>query len=281
MLSRHIRQLACIAMWVVCVVSPGSCVLGADRTDLSASLSEAESLFRQANECAGSRPDEARDLYKKAALRFERIVREGGIENGAIYYNIGNSYFRMGDIGRAILSYRRAGEYLPNDPNLRQNLEYARSRRMDKIEERQKTKVLKTLFFWHYDFSIRTRSICFAVSFVLMWAFALLRLYVRRASVTWGIGVCASLALLFAGSLLVQAVGERKEKPGVVVSPVVVARKGDSESYEQSFKEPLHAGTEFCVIEDRGKWYNIQLADSRRCWVPVEDVELVSAGSGR
>ena len=86
-------------------------------------------------------------------------MREGGIENGKLYYNLGNVYFRMNDIGRAILNYRRAESYIPNDPNLHQNLSYARSRRLDEIEERQKTKVLRTLFFWHYDLSGWTRSL--------------------------------------------------------------------------------------------------------------------------
>ncbi len=267
-----IWRVSFAALLALCCALPA---VAADRAGLATQLAEAENLFRRANESVSSKPDEARDLYGKAALRFESIVREGGVENGGLYYDIGNAYFRMGDIGRAILNYRRAERYLPNDPNLHQNLEFARSKRADKIEEQQKTMVLKTLFFWHYDFSSRTRGVIFAVCFVLMWAFALVRLYVKRSFAAWGIGVSAAVMLLFLGSLLVEAAGERKERPGVVISAELVARKGDSEAYEPSFKEPLHAGTEFRVIEDRGKWYNIQLADSRQCWVPSTGVELV------
>jgi uncharacterized protein YgiM (DUF1202 family) len=55
----------------------------------------------------------------------------------------------------------------------------------------------------------------------------------------------------------------------------VVARKGNSETYEPSFKDPLHSGTEFTLIEDRGDWYQIELADARTCWVTSKDVALV------
>jgi len=46
-----------------------------------------------------------------------------------------------------ILNYRRAEHYIPNAPHLQQNLWFARSRRVDKVEEIQKKKVLKTIFF--------------------------------------------------------------------------------------------------------------------------------------
>jgi hypothetical protein len=42
-----------------------------------------------------------------------------------------------------------------------------------------------------------------------------------------------------------------------------------------SFTEPLHAGTEFVMIEKREGWYHIRLADDRTCWVPEKSVGLV------
>ena len=74
--------------------------------------------FHQAVETEKTDPDAARDLFEKAAFRFERLVAEGGVRNGKLFYNIGNIHFLLGDIGRAILNYRRAGLYIPNDPNL-------------------------------------------------------------------------------------------------------------------------------------------------------------------
>ena len=61
----------------------------------------------------------------------------------------------------------------------------------------------------------------------------------------------------------------------MIISPQVIARKGNSDTYEPSFKEPLHSGTEFTLIEKRGTWYQIELSDSRKCWVPEKDIEFV------
>lgn len=260
----------------VCCVLATAGAAAQDHSALTNLYQEGNALFRQANETVGSNAPAARDLYKAALMRFEMIVRQGGIENGKLYYNIGNAYFRTEDIGRAILNYRRAAQYIPNDPNLHQNLEYARARRLDKIEERQRTRVLKTLFFWHYDIPARARAVIFASCFVIAWALFLLRLFRRRRAWPVWIGATAAiLAALMLASLAVDSVAMRRTHPGVVVSRQVTARKGDGEAFEPSFTEPLHAGAELLLLKKRGEWCLVELADGRQCWLPEKSIELV------
>lgn len=237
--------------------------------------SQAKQLFREADSKSVKSKEEAILIYKKAAMRYERLIKEGGIENGKIYYNLGNTYFRVNDIGRAILNYLKAEQYMPDDVNLRQNLRYARERRIDKIEEKQETKVLKTLFFWHYDLSVKTRIMVFTSFFILLWIFSGSRIFIKRPFLTWCISVSLLISLLMAGSLTAEELVLKKIRPGVIVSIETTARKGNSETYEPSFKEPLHAGTEFTLMEDRGDWYHVELADSRTCWIRSGDTEMV------
>lgn len=267
-------SIAAIGMAAILLSAPA---LGTELSpeEISDLYSQAKELFRSADALASTDAQEAMVLYKRAAMRFERIVREGGIQNGKLYYNIGNIYFRTRDIGRAILNYRRAQQYIPNDPNLQQNLDFARSRRLDRVEEKQETRILKTLFFWHYDLATRTRVFVFSFSFMLLWVFAATRIFLRKAFLAWCIAFAAALSVLFAVSLVSEFAHLEGTRPGVVISSEVIARKGNSETYQPSFKEPLHAGTEFALLEDRGSWYHIELPDARRCWVPDDDVELV------
>ena len=255
--------------------APPATAKGLDRTAVIDLFSEAKRLFNDANTVAETDPDAARDLYQKAVRRFERIVREGGIHNGKLYYNIGNTYFLMGDIGRAILNYRRAQLYIPNDVLLQENLRAARAQRRDQVAEKEETKVLKTLFFWHYDLSARARSFLFAACFAAVWMLAAVRLVRPNTAVGWPIAVTALLAMLMFGSLAADAIAHRRYQAGVIVSDEVVARKGDSETYEKSFTEPLHAGTEFHLLETRPDWLQVELRDGRRCWLPRNSVALV------
>jgi hypothetical protein len=273
-MKTHIANWTRIAVGLI-LLATATAVRALEQSEIASLLNEGNELFRQANQKAAVEPQQAIESYGKAVLRFERIVNEGGIENGGLYYNIGNAYFRMKDIGRAILNYRRAQRYIPNDPNLRQNLAYARARRSDSIEERQQMRVLKTLFFWHYDLSTRTRARLFMIAFGLLWGCALARLFVRRPTLSRLIWLFFLAAGFMAGSLTTELVHDRKVRPGVIVAGEVVARKGDSETYEPSFKDPLHAGTEFVLVEDRKDWYQVDLMDGRKCWVPAVSVGMV------
>jgi tetratricopeptide (TPR) repeat protein len=240
---------------------------------------EANNLFRRGNELSRTDPAAARDAYRAAVIRFERIVDEGGIHNGKLFYNIGNSYFRLNDLGRSILNYRRAAQLLSGDANLTQNLRYARSRRIDQIEEMQQTQVLRTLLFWHYDLSQRTRAAVFALFFAAFWLLASLRLFFPDRAPAALLGTCGAIALLFLGSLLWEA-RSGSETGGVILAEQVIARKGDGDTYEPSFNEPLHAGTEFSLLENRGEWYQVELADGQRCWIPAPAAGLTGETSG-
>ena len=235
----------------------------------------ANDAFRAANELRSTSPDRAADLYRRAALRYERLLGEREIVNSKLYCNLANAYFQAGDIGRAILNYRKAEQLDPGDPNVRRNLAFARTNRPDKLDPAPGGQVLETLLFWHFEWSKGTRVRLFAGAWILMWAV----LALRRSGQRWmpremAAGMAAA-ALLLAGSMAYQSWHEAVSVAGVVVSPVTVARQGDGRSYEPAFLEPLHAGTEFSVLEERPGWCRVELPDGRICWLDSSDVAFV------
>lgn len=245
---------------------------GADpQTERAELLSQGASFFRQANE--SDDPEEARRLYSKALLRYEKLSRE--IENGKLYYNIGNVYFRLDDLGRAIVNYRRAEQLIPDDPNLLQNLDYALGKRQDGIEPKQEEELLRTLFFWHYDLPSSVRMKIFAGFYIAFWLLAGLTYASPLVMPKWPLVLSLLLAVSLGGSLLFDR-SDRALPRGVLVAPEVIARKGDSTSYQPSFQAPLHPGTEFAILEDRDTWLHIELADGRQCWVATDSVEKIN-----
>lgn len=250
-----------------------------DEIDIEALFRKGNDLFREANESAQADRSAAEMLYLKAILRYERIVQEGGIRNGKLFYNIGNSYFRMNDVGRAILNYNRAALYTPHNADLRQNLEFARSRRLDDIPVPQTRKILQTIFFWHYDISTRVRSAIFLGGFLLCWISLGVKLVVKRPILKRAAWVGGVVAVLFLASLSIETLAQQHSNLGVIVKPDVTARKGNSNSYKPSFTEPLHTGTEFNILEERSDWVHVELMDERRCWLPAESIERVRNSS--
>ena len=239
--------------------------------DARALFDEANQRFREANEAADTDSRRAYDLYQAAALRYRRLIDEDGRRNGKLLYNLGNAYFQMGDVGRAILAYRRALEYAPGDANLVQNLAYARSRRLDRFEDTTESAVLKTLLFWHYDFSLGARLGALAAFAAVFWGLLAVKLFRPLPWVAPAVFGVVAAALL--GSVAVSAAGS-PDAFGVVVAPETTARRGDGESYEPAFESPLHAGAEFTLVEQRPGWLQIELPDARRAWIPAGDAEL-------
>ncbi len=245
--------------------------------DTAKSSGEQQSLLRQANDFfrrAGETKDrkKAEDLYRKALLRYESLSRE--ITNGKLYYNIANVYFRLNDPGRAIVNYRRAERFIGDDPNLRRNLAAALKKQQDKIEAAQEDKLLQTIFFWHYDLSYELRLLIFAVVYIVFWIIAWLYFGSRIKIPQWLLALFLIFSLSLGVSLLLDH-NRQGAKRGVIVAPEVIARKGDSSSYQPSFEEPLHAGTEFTLLGKRASWLHIELRDGRRCWIPGHKAEII------
>ncbi len=255
----------------------GIAVVPADALTLEeakALFADANQAFQDGNEAAASDPGRAREHYRSAALRYERLIEEGSVSNGKLYYNLGNAYFRTGEIGRAILNYRRAQRLRPGDDNLRRNLTYARSQRLDRIEESSSGQALRTLLFWHYDLSPSTRWSVFVAAWLLLWGLAALRLKRRTAAPTFAIVAAAVVAFAFGGSLAAESV-DGSSHAGVITAFETVARKGDADSYAPAFEQALHEGVEFSLLEERRDWIQIELPDGRTAWIESSAAELL------
>lgn len=276
--ARRLRALVPVTALLFVLACPALALTTEEARSL---VEEANGLFRQANELSARDPNAAVELYQRAALRYERIARDGQIRNGKLFYNLGNIYFRAEDIGRAILNYRRAELYMPGDANLHRNLDYARRRRQDRFEEKQETRVLRTLLFWHFDFPVSVRLVLLTVLSGVFWSLLTLRTLLPKRAPRAALVIVGLTAALLCASAVADAAGLGRRVAGVILAPEVVARKGDAESYEPSFTEPLHAGAEFELLEDRNGWYRIELRDGRECWIPRQSAALVEAPPSR
>jgi hypothetical protein len=232
----------------------------------SQTLEQAHDMFRAATNSA---------MYAEAAKQYGYLVEEEGIRNGHLFYTLGNSWFMAGDVGRAILNYRRAQQFLPNHADVQQNLKVTRGMRTDLIPEKEPHPLAAKLLGWHLNTSISLRWRLFAFCWLLLWGawFWMLRTSKKEARITTlATGVLSAILLT---SLLTEFTLKQQAPPGVVTAREVLARKGDGNMYAPAFLEPLHSGTEFQSLEERGTWRHIRLADGQTCWIPAAAAEPI------
>lgn len=240
------------------------------------------SLFTEANEKfhqANSITDDLKarqDTYQQAILLYEKLITEGPAHNAKLYYNLANAYFLKDKLGQAILNYRRAQKLDNSDTNISKNLTFARSHRIDKFEQPTPKRILSTLFFWHYDFSARTKLIISAILFIALSAsLVLLILYGRKSKMAIPSIILLIILSCFVSSIIIGQIANASAKQGILIVSSVIARQGDGLNYPQAFEQPLNEGTEFDLIEERIGWLHIRLPDQTDCWIPAESAEII------
>jgi len=268
------RTTAAIWLTWACLGLGANASAGMGRQQIADLFSQANEAFRKAN--TQGDPAIQQPLYDKAILNCQKIVQDGHVHNAKLYYNLANAYLLKGDIGQAILNYRRAEGLDGGDANIQKNLAFARSRRIDQVPVKTEQQVMRTLLFWHYDLATKTRllgthlamaAVCLSLT-VMVWRG-------RSSPAILAAVIAAILVVCLAGSVSVEVLHKAGKAYGVITAGKVVARQGDGPNYPESFTAPLHAGTEFELIERRPGWLHIRLTDDRDTWINDAVAELI------
>jgi tetratricopeptide (TPR) repeat protein len=270
-----IRKTLFLLVWALLAAFPGSAKAKLSDEQLYALLSQANEAFKRANE--GADDSESQKLFERAILSFEKIINDGQIKNAKLYYNLANAYFlNEQELGKAILNYRRAENLDRTNAKIQKNLSFARSRRIDKVPVKTRKRVLQTLFFWHYDFSMRTRFTVACVSFAVVCVSLTALVWLgRSAGATVTAAIAGIVLLCVSFSVVLESNDRTKRISGVITSDQVVAHQADWKDSPASFKAPLHAGTEFDLLEKRPGWLHIELSDGSDGWIPETAAEII------
>ncbi len=212
------------------------------------------------------------DDYAAAASRFRALLAGGAYENGAVLYNLGNAYYRAGELGLAIAAYRQAERHRPGDPELAANLREALSRRVDKFPPPGKS-LADHVLFWTRSVPYRTQFVWLIVAAGVAFGLGVVRL-VRPGwpGVGWGaVGALVLAVVLGAGGALAYYRND-VQVHGVVVAAEAEPRKAPNGA--AAFDQPIHEGTEFVVTESRAtsrtRWLRIRFAGDREGWIPAD-----------
>lgn len=242
-------------------------------------LQEAQSAYDQGIRLQTADPVASKESFRRAAERFQILV-DTGIENGKLWYNLGNAQLQSGEIGEAIASYRAGKRYIPSDGRVTANLRYARSLVTNPIQGEDAKSILSRLAFWHDDLPTQVRLAFCVVFWFVCWGLISTRLFrqipgYKSATILLG---CASVAL--GASVWVDIVDQHQDH-GVVTTNEVFVRKGNGVNYAPMLKDPIHEGIEFEVIEQRPDWLHIKLPNGTTGWIQQDDAQIVTGKSNR
>jgi len=215
-------------------------------------------------------------FYENAAQLYEKILDEGKVAPEA-YYNLGNAYFKMNQIPKAILNYERALKYQPGDEDIIYNLNIANARLVDKID------VLPELFYIRWWKSLRQWlspdqwAISLILLFTFVFIFAALFLLSRNVNLRKSFFAFSLIFLMLtflSAALAYQSYNQSvDQKTAIVMAPTLPVKSSPDESSIDLFV--IHEGLKVTLLDKIGTWTEIRIANGNIGWVKQSDIQPI------
>lgn len=236
----------------------------------SKSFAQNEVLFQKATEAYN------KGEYLKAIDFYDEILNNGK-HSAELYFNLGNSYYKLDEIGPSIYYYEKALLLQPNDQEIKNNLSFAQNMRLDSIEEMPKTAMTRlhdavvlalTPDQWGYV----------AVATILLFVLGFIIYYILYSATYKRIAFIAANTALFISifSMVMGYLGNRNQHskhPAIIFEREVVVTSEPNERSEKVFA--LHEGTKVNVLESLENWSKIKIADGQTGWMPSESLKVL------
>jgi tetratricopeptide (TPR) repeat protein len=216
------------------------------------------------------------ELYTNAADLYKKVIASG-YESWELFYNLGNTYYKLNDYPSAILYYERAKKLNPGNDDIDFNLKVTNNKISDKIEP------LPELFYkrWYRNlvesFPVDFWSLIIVITFVLSIFSASLfiisrRLFIRKAGFWMGIlfFILSLCSFLFAWQNF-QTV--KNNTAAIIFAPTVTIKSSPDEKSVDLFV--LHEGTKVQILDNIGVWYEISISNGSVGWLPSSAVERI------
>ncbi len=214
--------------------------------------------------------------FDDAIVAYE-AMRALSIEDGVLYYNLGNAYFKAGKIGLAVLNYERALKLMPGDEETRTNLTFATELIADAVEPAPLPLVIRWLVRLYQRVRPDTLARVLSLSFVL--AGALLTIFLYDAWPSWrtaaisALVLCGSTAFLSGATLLAKLNAEANRVEAIVLTDNAYVRSGPGEGSPRLAE--VHEGLKVRVIAEREDWFQVTLANGLAGWIRRTEMEKI------
>lgn len=250
-------------VWVALLVAPPIPTAAQQAIDPAERFQEGNRLY-QAGDYEG-------------ALEAYSSILDRGLDSGDLQYNLGNTYFKLGRLGPAVLAYERARRVLPGDENVLANLELARSLTADQITPLPGFWLSRVWNWWvelipvSLLYSVVAVGYLFVMALVI-WGILDPRLGRRRARLL--APIAAGVTLLFALNLAIRELGLGLADHAVVmVSQTPVQSAPAEDPGLQLFS--IHEGTTVRIDRRSDGWLEVVLADGKVGWLRSSVVEVI------
>ena len=227
-------------------------------------------LFNQANDYYSE------GNYGQAIEKYQALITEG-YQDPPLFYNLGNAYFKIGELGRAILFYEKAKKILPRNEDILKNLQYVNSLTTDKIQGEISGFLSKLCAKIVFFLTINELTIIFTVIYLFLISTGIIYLFKKKETLRKILFQILAFSIVFftitAMVSFYRIYHLKSTHRGVIVSDQVEIKSGPENSLATLFS--LHEGATFKIQQKRGDWFQITLKNEWIGWVHSKEIEVI------
>ena len=219
--------------------------------------------------------DKANLLYNEGeymdAIEVYSGIIDGGLHSADLYFNIGNSYYKINDTPNSIFYYEKALLLDPDNESVKNNLAYAQNMLIDKIETLPKNQItvlfdsiLSVFSYEYWQFFTILFQLLFVIFFILF--FISKNSVLKRKYFTYS----STSLLIFIITLIISINSKNnylKTDPAILFDKEVSFRSEPNLRSEEIFK--LHEGLKINIKETINDWTLIELSNGSEGWIPT------------
>ncbi|MDR0832729.1 MAG: BatD family protein [Candidatus Symbiothrix sp.] len=214
--------------------------------------------------------------YEQAVQRYETALATNG-ESAAVYYNLGNAYYRLNKVAPAILNYERALLLNPSDKDTRFNLEMAKLKTVDKIDNFGNFFLFE---WWNSVQNLRTSDqwgvpgIVFFVLFLVCLAVYFFSRKISYKKIAFFTGLAALILCLFANIFAYNQQQKLTNKDTAIIFAATTTIKSAPDTSGTDLFI-LHEGTKVKITNQLGNWREIETADGNKGWIQTNEIKVI------
>lgn len=206
--------------------------------------------------------------YSEAIKQYESLISNNQI-SAELYYNLGNSYYKMNSIGLAILNYERAKKLDPNMEDLNANLKMANQKTEDKIDAAPQLFISEwknsiVSIFNEKEWSLLTVFL-FTFSLLLTGMYILSQSSGLKKLGFFGGGILLLLAIII--FFLAQHKQELSKYSSDAIITAATATITGSPNDKGTKLFILHEGTKVIITQEEEEWTEIKIVNGNVGWI--------------
>ena len=214
--------------------------------------------------------------YSQAIISYEELIKEG-YADAIVYYNVGNAYYKDGQLAKSLLWYERALRLDPANEDIKHNITFVNQQTIDKMEIQPEFFLKEWINAIQNLFSSKIWAIlsivlgvCLCLSIALMLVFSTSK---GRTSMFFTACIFFVLSIVSIVFASLQTKNIHRTDEAIIMRKILTVKSTPDTSGTDLFT--VHEGLKVRITDEAANWIEVRFANGNKGWIMKDAVEII------